>query len=82
MAAVIRMNVMGKKKKISHRIVVAHASSPRDGRFIAKLGYWDPSTEPETIKVDVEKANDWIRKGARPTPTTRAVLKRAGVQVR
>lgn len=77
MSVVIRLRRMGTKKKVKHRIVVADSRSPRDGRFIELLGYWDSNTEPETISLDVEKAKDWILKGAQPSDTVRSIIKRA-----
>jgi len=70
---------MGAKKQPSYRIVVADSRSPRDGRFIEEIGYYNPRTEPSTIKVDAEKANKWIANGAQPTETVRALLKKSGV---
>lgn len=58
---------MGSKKNPFYRIVVADSRAPRDGKFIEEIGYYNPLTEPITLKVDNEKANDWIKKGAKPT---------------
>jgi len=79
MAVVIRLTKTGTKKKIKRRIVVADSRSPRDGRFIELLGYWDPNTEPATLKVNLEKAAEWIQKGAQPSDTVRSILKKAGI---
>ncbi|MFY9381812.1 MAG: 30S ribosomal protein S16 [Eubacteriales bacterium] len=79
MAVRIRLKRMGAKKQASFRIVVADSRSPRDGRFIEEIGYYNPRTEPSTIKVDVEKAKKWIACGAQPTDTVRALLKKSGV---
>ena len=79
MAVVIRLKRVGTKKKVKHRIVVADSRSPRDGRFIENLGYWNPNTDPEEFKVNVERARDWIGKGAQPSDTVRTLLKRAGL---
>lgn len=79
MAVKIRLKRMGAKKKPFYRIVVADSRSPRDGRFIEEIGYYDPMKEPSVIKVDHEKATDWLRKGAQATETVRALLKKAGV---
>lgn len=79
MAVVIRLRRAGTRKKVRHRIVVADSKSPRDGRFIEILGYWNPSTDPEAFELDVDKARAWIQKGARPTDTVKSLLKRAGV---
>ncbi len=80
MAVVIRLRNTGTKKKIKHRIVVTDKRSPRDGSFIENLGFWDPNKEPADFKVNVEKANSWIKKGAVASPTVRKILKQAGVK--
>ena len=74
----IRLRRMGAKKAPYYRIVVAESRSPRDGRCIEEIGAYDPLTNPATIKVDVEKAQAWIKNGAQPTDTVRALLKKAG----
>lgn len=79
MAVKIRLRRMGTKKKPFYRIVVSDSRSPRDGRFIEELGYYDPLTNPKTVKVDDEKANDWIKKGAKPTDTVDRLFKNIGV---
>lgn len=79
MAVRIRLKRMGAKKQPSYRIVVADSRSPRDGRFIEEIGYYNPRTEPSIIKVDAEKAKKWIANGAQPTETVRALLKKSGV---
>ena len=75
----IRLRRMGAKKAPFYRIVVADARSPRDGRCIEEIGTYNPLTEPATITVDTEKAQTWIKNGAQPTDTVRALLKNAGV---
>ena len=80
MAVKIRLRRMGAKKAPFYRIVVADSRYPRNGRFIEELGYDDPMKEPAEIKLDVEKAKDWISKGAQPTETVRSLLKKNGVQ--
>ena len=75
----IRLRRMGAKKAPYYRIVVADARSPRDGRCIEEIGTYNPLTEPATINVDAEKAQTWIKNGAQPTDTVRALLKKAGV---
>lgn len=70
---------MGAKKRPFYRIVVANSTSPRDGRFIEQVGYYDPLTDPATIKVDAEKVRKWLRNGAQPTDSTAQLLRRAGV---
>ncbi|NMA96062.1 MAG: 30S ribosomal protein S16 [Clostridiales bacterium] len=79
MAVKIRLKRIGAKKKPFYRIVVADSRSPRDGRFIEEIGYYDPLSDPVNIKVDAEKAKAWINNGAQPTDTARALLKKSGV---
>lgn len=79
MAVKIRLRRMGTKKKPFYRIVVSDSRSPRNGRFIEEIGYYDPLTNPKTIKVDSEKANDWVKKGAKPTDTVDRLFKNIGV---
>jgi small subunit ribosomal protein S16 len=79
MAVKIRLKRMGAKKKPFYRVVVADSRSPRDGKFIEELGYFDPLTEPVVIKIDAEKAKKWIANGAQPTETAKALLKKSGV---
>ena len=75
----IRLRRMGAKKAPYYRIVVADARSPRDGRCIEEIGSYNPLTEPATITVDVEKAQQWIKNGAQPTDTVKSLLKKANV---
>ena len=70
---------MGAKKKPFYRLVVADARSPRDGRFIEQLGIYDPLTNPATIRIDGEKVNAWISKGAQPSDAARSLLLREGI---
>ena len=79
MATRIRLKRMGAKKRPFYRIVVADARSPRDGRFIEEIGYYDPNTEPSTVKIDEEKALKWLSQGAKPTDTTKSLLKNKGI---
>ncbi|MCL2852205.1 MAG: 30S ribosomal protein S16 [Defluviitaleaceae bacterium] len=74
----IRLKRMGAKKKPFYRIVVADARTPRDGKAIAQLGYYDPMREPSVVKVDVDQAKQWIKNGAQPTDKVRALLTKAG----
>ena len=74
----IRLRRMGAKKAPFYRIVVADSRYPRDGRFIEELGYYNPMTEPAEIKVDADKAKQWIANGAQPTDTVKALLKKSG----
>ena len=71
----IRLRRMGAKKAPFYRVVVADSRYPRDGRFIEEIGTYNPMTDPAEVKIDVEKANEWIKKGAQPTETVRALLK-------
>lgn len=75
----IRLRRMGAKKAPFYRIVVADSRSPRDGRFIEEIGYYNPLTNPAEVKVDADKAKDWIAKGAQPTDTVKALLKKNNV---
>ena len=75
----IRLRRMGAKKAPYYRIIVADSRSPRDGRCIEEIGTYDPLTEPATIAVDAEKAQQWIKNGAQPTDTVTALLKKANV---
>ena len=79
MATKIRLKRMGAKKAPFYRIVVADVKAPRDGRFIEEVGYYNPLTEPVEIKVDAEAVQKWIKTGAQPTDTVRALLNKAGV---
>lgn len=78
MAVKIRLKRMGMKKKPFYRVVVADERSPRDGRFIEEIGIYDPMKNPAEIRIDNEKALQWIKNGAQPTDTVRALLKRSG----
>ena len=75
----IRLRRMGAKKAPYYHIVVADSRSPRDGRYIELVGRYNPLTSPATITVDAEKAQQWIKNGAQPTDTVKALLKKANV---
>ena len=75
----IRLRRMGAKKAPYYRIVVADSRSPRDGRCIEEIGTYDPLANPAAVTVDAEKAQQWIKNGAQPTDTVRALLKKANV---
>ena len=78
MSVKIRLKRMGMKKKPFYRVVVADIHSPRDGRFIKEIGYYDPMTQPAEIKVDNDRAKYWLGVGAQPTDTVRILLKKSG----
>ena len=67
---------MGAKKAPFYRVVVADSRYPRDGRFIEEIGYYDPTKEPAVVKIDAEKAEQWIKNGAQPTDTVKKLLKK------
>lgn len=79
MAVKIRLRRMGAKKSPFYRIVVADSRSPRNGRFIEEIGYYDPLTEPKKVVVDAEKVNSWIKNGAKPTDTVDRLFKENSV---
>ena len=74
----IRLRRMGAKKAPFYRIVVADSRAPRDGAFVEEIGYYNPMTEPAEINVNNEKAINWMKNGAQPTETVRALLKKSG----
>jgi small subunit ribosomal protein S16 len=79
MAVKIRLRRMGAKKAPFYRIVVADSRFPRDGRFIEEIGYYNPLENPSVVKVDADKAKEWIANGAQPTDTVKVLLKKQGV---
>ncbi len=79
MAVKIRLRRMGAKKAPFYRVVVADSRSPRNGRFIEEIGYYDPTKDPAVVSIDGEKAKAWIGNGAQPTDTVKALLKKNGV---
>ena len=79
MATKIRLRRMGAKKNPFYRVVVADSRSPRDGRFIEEIGYYDPTENPAVIKIDEERAKYWVGTGAQPSETVKALLVKAGV---
>ena len=80
MAVKIRLKRMGSKKNPFYRIVVADVKAPRDSRFIDEVGYYNPLIEPVELKVDAEKVTKWMKTGAQPTDTVRALIKKAGIE--
>jgi len=75
----IKLRRMGAPKRPSYRMVIADSKTSRGGAFIEIIGQYDPMTDPETIKVEVDKAKSWIGKGAQPTETVARLLKKVGV---
>jgi small subunit ribosomal protein S16 len=82
MSVKIRLARKGRKKQAYYHVVVADSRSPRDGRFIEKIGVYNPLTDPATIDINFEKALGWLQKGAQPTETCRAILKYKGVMMK
>ena len=74
----IRLRRMGAKKNPFYRIVVADSRAPREGRFIEEIGTYDPLADPAVIKIDTERAQHWVKTGAQPTDTVKALLKKSG----
>lgn len=70
----IRLRRVGKKKQPSYRVVVADARSPRDGRFVDKVGFYNPLTDPPTVNIDHDKLQSWIKNGAVPTESVQRLL--------
>ncbi len=79
MAVKIRLKRMGAKKAPFYRLVVADSRSPRDGRFIEEIGYYNPVKDPVEVKIDEEKALQWMLKGAKPSDTVRSLFSKAGL---
>lgn len=79
MAVKIRLRRMGAKKAPFYRVVVADSRYPRDGRFIEEIGTYNPLTEPAEVKIDAEKAQQWMKNGAQPTDTVKALFKKNGI---
>jgi small subunit ribosomal protein S16 len=80
MAVKIRLTRLGKKKAPTYRVIVADERAPRDGRVIEELGYYDPTQDPSVVKIDTERAQEWIKNGAKPTDTVAKLLKIAGLE--
>ena len=78
MAVKIRLRRMGAKKAPFYRVIVADSRSPRDGKCIEEIGTFDPMKTPAEVKIDAEKAQQWIKNGAQPTETVKALLKKSG----
>ena len=75
----MRLKRIGAKKAPAYRIVIADSRSPRDGRFIEQIGFYNPMTNPAEIKIDADKAKAWIANGAQPTETVRSLLKKTEI---
>ncbi len=75
----IRLKRIGAKKSPFYRIVVADSRYPRDGRFIEEIGTYNPLTDPAEVKINAEKATEWIKNGAQPTDTVRQLMKKQGI---
>ena len=79
MAVKMRLTRIGKKKAPFYRVVIADARAPRDGRVVEEIGYYNPMTETADIKIDADKAKQWLKNGAQPTDTVKALLKKSGI---
>ena len=79
MAVKMRLRRMGAKKAPFYRVIVADERSPRDGKFIDEIGYYNPLTNPADVKIDAEKAQKWLDNGAQPTETVKSLLKKSGI---
>ena len=75
----IRLKRIGAKKAPVYRLVVADSRYPRNGKFIEEIGYYSPIAEPVQLNIDADKAKDWLSKGAQPTETVKALLKKSGI---
>ena len=75
----LRLKRMGAKRRPSYRIIATESSSPRDGRFIEQVGFYDPLTEPATITLNEERVRHWLSVGAQPSDTVRSLLRRQGI---
>ena len=75
----IRLKRMGTTKRPFYRLVVADSRSPRDGRFIEALGFYDPLPQPATVRIDAERVREWLRRGARPSDSARDLLVAQGI---
>ena len=80
MAVKIRLKRMGQKKAPFYRIIVADSRSPRDGKFIAEIGTYDPTKQPSAFEINAEEAKKWLANGAQPTETVAKLFKKAGIK--
>ena len=81
MATKIRLKRMGAKKSPFYRVVVADSRSPRDGKFIDEIGIYNPTKDPAIVEINVEKAQQWLKTGAQPSDTVKALFKKAGISI-
>lgn len=79
MAVAIRLKRLGTNKKPHSRIVVCQSTNARDARIIERIGFYDPTKNPPLVKIDKEKAEKWIKKGARPSETVKSIFKKEGI---
>lgn len=79
MATKIRLRRLGAKKNPFYRLIIADSNSPRDGRFIEEVGYYDPTKRPEILKIDEEKVLKWLATGAQPSDTAKSLLRKTGI---
>lgn len=75
----MRLRRVGAKKQPQYRVVIAEARAPRDGRFVEIIGHYNPRTEPSTIKIDEQRAREWLAKGVQPTERVAKLLKAVGI---
>jgi len=79
MAVRIRLKRIGATKRPFYRIVVADSRSPRDGANLDEIGYYNPTTDPTTLQINVERAQEWLKKGAQPSDTVKGLLAKSGI---
>ena len=82
MSVILRLTRMGAKKKVFYRLVAADSRFPRDGRFIEVLGTYNPNLDPPAIKLNREKVETWLNRGAHLSPTVKSLLKKGGISIR
>jgi len=75
----IRLRRTGKKKQPSYRLVVADSRAPRDGAFVETIGHYDPLTDPPTVRINEDRAKDWMSKGAQPSETVAKLMRKQGI---
>lgn len=75
----IRLRRVGKRKQSSYRVVVADSRSPRDGKYVAQLGFYNPRTDPPTMELKQEEVSQWLRKGAQPSESVQRMLRKLGI---